>query len=207
MKRYYLFGLVLCMMMPAWGFAQSASKSEKVIYELAGSGMLDTYRDYRRQTETDVALFKTRMNEHSAEDWVRIKAAYEETAEAFEDYLFDVRNDLLDGKKRREIHKETESYARTRLMELDEIYAEYYQGRFYPLYAQINQIDISTASSQRTASADGPIWAVLITPITLATTKIVDFVDDRKEKKLEEFKKTLDKEWIEPNRFRRWDEI
>jgi hypothetical protein len=206
MKIYFVWSLVACMMAPLVVSAQSASKAERMIYDLSDSGFLDTYRDYRRKTETDVALFKARMSEHSAEDWVRVKASYEETAGAFERFLVDIRNDLLDGQKRREMNKDTEGYARERLAELDKIYQEYYQGRFFPLYARINHLDVQEVASQRTA-VDGPVWAVLITPITLATTKIVDFVDDRKDKKLDEFKEVLEKEWMQPNRFRRWDEI
>lgn len=206
MKTSYLWILVACLLAPMTLSAQNASKAERMIYDLSDSGFLDNYRDYRRKTETDIALFKARMSEHSAEDWVRIKASYEETAAAFERFLGDIRNDLLDGQKRREINKDTETYARERLGELDKVYQEYYQGRFYPLYAQINHLDVQDVASQRTAM-DGSVWALLITPITLATTKIVDFVDDRKDKKLDEFKEVLEKEWMEPNRFRRWDEI
>ena len=198
--------LVACLMVPAGLSAQGVSNAEKVIYELSGSGFLDTYRDYRRQTETDVALFKARMSEHSAEDWVRLKASYEETAGAFDRFLVDIRNDLLDAQKRREMSKDMDAYAREQLTQLDKVYLEYYQGRFYPLYARINHIDMPEVASHR-ASSSGPVWAVLITPITLATTKIVDFVDDRKDKKLDDFKAALEKEWIQPNRFRRWDEI
>ena len=64
------------------------------------SGILKTYKDYRSETEKYVALFKARQDQYRIEDLIELKSTYERTAEAFEDYIYAIRNDLLDKKKR-----------------------------------------------------------------------------------------------------------
>lgn len=209
---FQLSGIALCGVLillgiqPVW--AQRMSKAEKAIYELTNSGLLDTYRDYRRTIEKQVALFKTEEEVQSARNWIEMRAAYQETAEAFEQFIYNIRNDLLDPPTRREIRKNTEEYVSKRLLQLDEIYQEHYLGKFLPTYTALSTQQTENLANRRlNGGGGGTVIAALLLPVSQATMKVIDFVEERKEEKLEDFKEVLEEEWIKPNRFKSWEEI
>ncbi|MFK7924543.1 MAG: hypothetical protein AB8H47_21480 [Bacteroidia bacterium] len=186
--------------------AQAPEQSEKMLYNLMSSGILKTYKDYRSETEKYVALFKARQAEYRVEDMIELQSTYGRTAEAFEDYIYEIRNDLLDKKKRKEIKKDPEGYVTTRLTELNQVYLEYYQMRFRPAYAAICEDPGSMAQMGR-RSIPPEIPIALIAPITKATMEIISYIDGKNTRDLESLKTLLEKEWVEPNRFRAWEEI
>lgn len=186
--------------------AQSAGQSEKLIYELSESDFLKRYKQYRTETEKHAALLKLKEDSCTDELKIEMKSAYKETQEAFHSFIYSVRNDLLDSKKRRYIKKETELYIETKLLEVDEIYQEYYRAKFHPLYMQVCHPEMA---SRRTIdpSLAVPMIVSMLPTIVAAFTKLADFFDDNKEEKLEAFKKLLDEEWVQPHLFEDWEQI
>ena len=121
MFRFTLSLFSLLLLFSSTLSAQTPEQSEKMLYNLMSSGILKTYKDYRSETEKYVALFKARQSEYRVEDMIELKSTYERTAEAFEDYIYEIRNDLLDKKKRKTIKKDPEAYVTTRLTELNQV--------------------------------------------------------------------------------------
>lgn len=185
-------------------FAQNAPKEEVLVNELKQSGILRRYQEYRRETEKQVALYKVQEGHHSAEQEIEMKYLYAETAAAFEDFLFVIRNDMLDPRTRRFVQRHTEAYVESRLHALDQIYQEKYVGKFYPAWASACGHE---ASSMRAKIPVLPELAVVVTPIVNATVKVMEYLDGRRTQDLAYFKKILDEEWIRPNRFTPWDSI
>lgn len=188
--------------------AQTLSDAEESVYRLTDAGFLDLYKDYRSETEMYVAIFKTNMNQYSPEDVVKMRATYRRTSEAFEDFIYDIRNDLLDKKTRKTIQKDAEAYVTKKLEELNQTYLEYYQSRFQPTYAAIVEgkpDDSMALASERMAGPEIPL--ALIAPLAQATMQVVDFLDKKGDRDLESLKKVLEQEWIAPHKFREWDDI
>ncbi|MDX2284889.1 MAG: hypothetical protein NW241_12045 [Bacteroidia bacterium] len=188
--------------------AQGPAASEETLYRLMDSGFLSTYKDYRAEIEQYAALFKSRKD-HSPEDIVRMRSAYLRTSEAFEDFILSVRNDLLDRKIRREIRKDTEGYVRRKLEKLNATYVEHFQGRFKPTYIAIVSPEAPAPDPSAMASAahrDG-IPVALIAPLAQAMVAVIDFLDKKNDRDIEALKEVLQKEWVEPNRFTKWENI
>lgn len=186
--------------------AQSAAKSEKLIYELSESGFLKRYKQYRAETEKHAALLKLKEDSCSDELKIEMKSAYKETQDAFHSFIYGVRNDLLDSKKRRYIKKQTEIYVETKLIELDEIYQEYYQAKFHPVYIQVCHPEMASRR-MIDPSFTVPMIVSMLPAIAATFTKLADFFDNNKEEKLEAFKKLLDEEWVQPHLFEDWEQI
>jgi hypothetical protein len=186
--------------------AQSVSGSEEAIYQLTDAGFLSTYKDQRAEIEQYVAIFKAKKEEYEVEDLIRMKSAYKRTAEAYEDFIYRVRNDLLDKKQRKKIKKDTEGYVTEQMESLNQTYTEYYQGWFKPTYAAICDPN-SNLASNRASGGGGGIPTALIAPVTQATMQVIEFLDKKGDRDLEAIKKVLDREWIDPHRFTPWEEI
>ena len=186
--------------------AQSVSKSENLIYELTESGFLKRYKKYRAYAEKHVALMKLKEDSCSDEQKIEMHAAYKQMQDAFHSFLYSVRNDLLDAKKRRYIKKQTELYVETKLIELDEVYQEYYLGQFHPLYIQVCRPEMA---SRRTIdpSLAVPMIVSMLPAITSTFTKLADFFDNNKDEKMEAYKQLLNEEWVEPHLFQDWEQI
>ncbi len=188
--------------------AQTLSDAEESVYRLTDAGFLDLYKDYRSETEMYVAIFKTNQNQYSPEDVVKMRATYRRTSEAFEDFIYDIRNDLLDKKARKTIQKDAEAYVTQKLEELNQTYLEYYLSRFQPTYASIAEgksEDSMALAAERMAGPEIPL--ALIAPLAQATMQVVDFLDKKGDRDLEALKKVLEQEWISPHKFREWDDI
>jgi hypothetical protein len=186
--------------------AQNPSQSERMVYNLMESGILKTYKDYRSETEKYARLFKARESTYTLEQQIEMQSSYERTAEAFEDFIYSIRNDLLDRKRRRVIKKDAEAYVTQRLGELNTVYGEYFQKRLQPTYTSIVEGQDAIASyGRRIVIPEIPI--ALIAPVTKATLDIINYIDQRNEKDLNDLKALLEKEWVEPNRFRTWEEM
>lgn len=209
MKRIFLlYSVLLLVGMPQITSAQTLSSAEESVYTLTDAGFLDLYKDYRSETEMYVALFKAKMDEYSPEDVVRMRASYRRTSEAFEDFIYSIRNDFLNKKSRKLIKKNPESYVTEKLEELNQTYVTYYMSRFQPTYAGIvdgeSSEPLATASPQRMGME---IPVALIAPLTQATMQVVDFFDKKGARDLETLKEVLENEWIQPHKFRDWDDI
>ena len=188
--------------------AQTLSSAEESVYTLTDAGFLNLYKDYRAETEMYVALFKANMDEHSPEDLVRMRASYRRTSEAFEDFIYSIRNDFLDKKTRRLIKKDSEGYVKEKLEELNQTYVDYYLSRFQPTYAAI----VEGRSEEPMAVLDNGRMGVeipiaLIAPLAQATMQVVDFFDKKGQRDLDELKEVLEEEWIKPHKFRAWEDI
>lgn len=187
---------------------QNLSTAEESVYKLTDAGFLDLYKDYRSETEMYVALFKANIEEHSAEDVVRMRASYRRTTEAFEDFIYGIRNDFLDKKKRKLIKKDSEGYVTDKLEELNQTYVNYYLSRFQPTYAAIvdgeSNEPVAAVAPQRMGME---IPVALIAPLAQATMQVVDFFDKKGTRDLETLKEVLEDEWIAPHKFREWDDI
>ncbi len=186
--------------------AQNPSSAERMVYNLMESGILKAYKDYRSETEKYARLFKARESTYTLEQQIEMQSIYERTAEAFEDFILSIRNDLLDKKSRREIKKDCESYVNRRLRELEMVNVEYYQQRLRPTYASIVEGKDTYASlGRRVIIPEIPI--ALIAPVTKATLDIINYIDTKNDQDLAELKKLLQDEFVEPNRFKRWEEM
>lgn len=186
--------------------AQSLSNSEEAIYTLTDAGFLDAYKDHRAEIEQYVALFKARKDEYTVEDLIKLKSAYKRTAEAYEDFIYNVRNDLLDKKTRKRMRKNPEAYVTLQMEELEKTYREYYQGWFHPTYAAICEPNSNLASNRASGGGNG-LSAALIAPVTQATMQVIEFLDKKNDRDIDAVKKVLDSEWIDPHRFTPWEEI
>lgn len=201
--------LLLCLLLVGNSvLAQNISTAEESVYKLTDAGFLDLYKDYRSETEMYVALFKANIDEHSPEDVVRMRAAYRRTSEAFEDFIYGIRNDFLDKKTRKQIKKDSEAYVTEKLEELNQTYVNYYMSRFQPTYARIvdgeSNEPLASAAPQRMGME---IPVALIAPLAQATMQVVDFFDQKGTRDLETLKEVLEEEWIKPHTFRDWDDI
>jgi hypothetical protein len=187
--------------------AQGPSNGETALYRLMDSGFLKTYKDYRAEIEQYAALFKIKQQQYSPEEAVMMRSAYNRTSEAFEDFIYSVRNDLLDSKTRRSIAKDTEGYVRTKLESLNKVYEEYYLLRFKPTYVAICTPDTPVMASAQRAGLPIEIPLSLIAPVATATMQVIDFLDKKSDRDIETLKKVLEEEWIKPNRFTAWEQI
>lgn len=203
----YLLSFLVCFCMLIHVFAQKTGKAEKAVYELTNSGLLDDYRDYRRQLEKHVALFKTQEEEQSAKNWIEMRSAYQETSEAFEQFIYQIRNDLLDPKIRKKIRKNTEKYVTEHMETLSGIYQKHYVDKFLPTYLSLSNIEEENMFATRRLGGGGTVIAALLLPVTQATMKVIDYVDERNDDKLDNFKEVLEAEWVKPNKFKTWEEI
>ncbi|MEZ4773872.1 MAG: hypothetical protein R3D00_11875 [Bacteroidia bacterium] len=187
---------------------QTTSRSEQALYDLMDSGFLKTYKDYRYEVEKQIAVIKAKQRDYEPEEIAEMRMTYLRTSEAFEDFIYVTRNDFLDKKTRKLIRKDTEEYVRIRLEKLNEIYVEYYIGKFMPVYTSIN-IDESSmiAEGGHRTSIPPAVPISLIVPVAKATIELLDFLDSRNDKDIAYLKDLLDKEWVRPNRFRDWEEI
>lgn len=187
---------------------QTASKSEQALYDLMDSGFLKTYKDYRYEVEKHIAVIKAKERDYEPEDIAEMRMTYLRTSEAFEDFIYVTRNDFLDKKTRKLIRKNSEEYVRVRLEKLNDIYVEYYIGKFMPVYTAMN-IDESNmiAEGGNRTSIPPAVPISLIVPVSKATIELLDFLDSRNDKDIAYLKDLLDKEWVKPNQFRDWEEI
>ncbi|MEM6260905.1 MAG: hypothetical protein AAGI38_00245 [Bacteroidota bacterium] len=183
-------------------YAQKSTKAEKLVYDLSESGILTRYHQCRREAEKYVKLFKLQEDSISQADVVEMEYAYAATAESFEAYLRAIRNDLLDGKKRRQIRKNEEVYVTAQLQTLDSLYQHQFMGEFFPTYARICAPQLT---SKRVSPL--PIIGSLVAPITSATVRLLAYLDDKAAGKKEAYKELLQTEWIEPNLFPEWQQI
>ncbi|MDX2245283.1 MAG: hypothetical protein SF052_00790 [Bacteroidia bacterium] len=188
--------------------AQTASKSEQALYDLMDSGFLKTYKDYRYEVEKNIAVIKARQGDYQPEEIAEMRMTYLRTSEAFEDFIYVTRNDFLNRKTRKLIRKDTEGYVRVRLEKLNDIYVEYYIGKFMPVYTAMN-IDESAmiAEGGNRTSIPPEIPLTLIVPVAKATMELIEFLDNQNDKDIAYLKDLLEKEWVRPNRFRDWEEI
>ncbi|MEZ4829358.1 MAG: hypothetical protein R3C61_24180 [Bacteroidia bacterium] len=208
MKITRLLLLPFCVFWVSFASGQSTTKSEQALYDLMDSGFLKTYKDYRYEIEKHIAIVKSRQNEYEPEEVAEMRMTYSRTSEAFEDFIYVTRNDFLDKKTRRLIRKDTEAYVRARLEKLNDIYVEYYIGKFMPVYTamNINENNMIAEGGNRT-SLPPEIPVALIVPVAKATIELIDFLDSRNDKDIAYLKDLLEKEWVKPNRFRDWSEI
>ncbi len=194
---------------PGHSGAQTIGSAEESVYTLTDAGFLDLYKDYRSEAEMYVALFKANIDQYSPEDVVRMRASYRRTSEAFEDFVYSIRNDFLDKKTRKLIKKDSEAYVTAQLEELNQTYVDYYLMRFRPTYAAI----VEGRSSEPLAAAKPSgrmgmeIPVALIAPLAQATMQVVDFFDKKGRRDLDQLKEVLQEEWINPNKFRDWEDI
>lgn len=201
--------LILCLGMFFVAFpsltAQNVNKTEQAVYELMDAGFLNDYKDHRSAIEEQVAIFKSKKETYTVEDMIRMKSAYKRTSEAFEDFIYGVRNDLLNKKSRKKIKKNSESYVTAQLEKLNSIYTDYYQGWFQPTYSSIADPASNVASNRATGEISIP--TALIAPVSQATMKFIEYLDKKNERDIDTIKKVLEQEWVEPNRFTPWEEI
>ncbi|MEM7369895.1 MAG: hypothetical protein AAF587_14920 [Bacteroidota bacterium] len=185
--------------------AQQVSSTERAVYGLMDAGFLSSYKDHRSEIEERVAIFKSKKDDFSVEDLIRMKSAYKRTSEAFEDFIYGIRNDLLDKKVRKKIKKDSEGYVTQQMEKLNTIYVDYYQGWFQPTYSSISDPSSTVASNR--GSGNITIPSALIAPVSQATMNVIEYLDKKNEKDLETVKKVLDREWVDPHQFTPWEEI
>ena len=218
----YRLLLVLLMGGPLWLPAQQIDRTEDAVYRLTDAGFLQTYKDYRAETEEYVALFKAKAREenYDPEEIIRMKSAYRRTSEAFEDFIYAIRNDLLDPRKRKAIRKNTEAYVTGQLERLQQIHETYFLGRFHETYVAIVEresyntiatVDPTGEQPSPNREASNPINPTipiaLIAPVTRATMDVIEYLDKKKERDMAQVKRILEQEWINPHRFRDWEDI
>jgi hypothetical protein len=187
--------------------AQTSSDAESSVYRLMDSGFLKTYKDYRAEVEQYAALFKAKQSQYKPEDAVVLRTSYTRTAGAFEDFIYSVRNDMLDKKMRRIIAKDSEGYVRQKLEKLNLVYGEYVTGKFKPAYTAICQPDSAALATTQRAGTPADIPLALIAPIAQATMQVIDFLDKKGDRDLDQLKLVLENEWVKPNRFTPWEQI
>lgn len=185
--------------------AQKVSSTERAVYELMDAGFLSSYKDHRSEIEERVAIFKSKKDDFSVEDLIRMKSAYKRTSEAFEDFIYGIRNDLLDKRARKRIKKDSEGYVTQQMEKLNTIYIDYYQGWFQPTYSAISDPESTVASNRGGGNITIP--SALIAPVSQATMNVIEYLDKKNDKDLESVKKVLDREWLEPHQFTPWEEI
>ncbi|MDX1908144.1 MAG: hypothetical protein SF053_14000 [Bacteroidia bacterium] len=183
------------------------SKAEQSVYSLMDAGFLATYKDYRAEIEQYVALFKSHQLEYKPDEVILMRTTYNRTAEAFEDFIYSIRNDMLDRRTRKVISKDSEAYVRGKLEKLNLVHQEYFTGKFLTTYTTITAPEVvSMAQTNRTsASVDIPI--ALIAPVAQATMQVVQYLDKKGDQDLEQLKKVLEQEWVVPNKFTPWENI
>ncbi|MCB0841139.1 MAG: hypothetical protein KDE26_13610 [Bacteroidetes bacterium] len=189
-------------------WAQQSSKSERALYELMESGYLKTYKDYRYEIEKRAGLFKVKVAKSEGEAWVEMENSYLRTSEAFEHFILVTRNDFLDRKRRKFIRKNTEDYVKERLEELNNIYTEYFVGKYQPLYTSLilDEESLLAEGNERT-SLPTEIPLALIAPAARATLEVIEFLDEKNDKDIDELKALLEEEWVKPNQFRPWKDL
>lgn len=203
-----LLFLSLILSTTSLSLGQTLNSAEESVYTLMDAGFLDLYKDYRAETEMYVALFKANIDQYSAEDVIRMRASYRRTSEAFEDFIYSIRNDFLDRKTRRRINKDSEGYVTEKLEDLNRTYVEYYLTRFQPTYSGIvegtNEQPVA-AGVHRVTNPGIPV--ALIAPLAQATMQVVEFFDKKGDRDMDTLKEILEDEWIKPHRFRSWEDI
>lgn len=204
MKRFFFFTLFLWACFPV--FAQKSLPSEELLHNLVESGFLKSYKDYRSETEMYVALFKARDTANSPSEVIRMQAAYRRTAEAFEEFITITRNDLLNPQKRKTMRKDPEAYVRLRLQTLEGARHEYFEGMFLATYNEIIGAPQPLAA-HRSSFIPPEIPLALIIPATKAASDLIELIEKNQERDLLYFKDVLEKEWILPHKFRRWEDI
>ncbi len=200
-RLFLILALAPCVL-----FAQKPSDSEVLLHNLIASGFLKNYKDYRAETEMYVAFFKAKSANYSQEDAIRMKTAYRRTSEAFEDFIIITRNDLLNPQKRKSMRKDPEAYVRLRLQTLEQARQEYFYGMLLSTYGTITG-DEQAMVSHRTAFIPPEIPLALIIPATKAATELIELIEKNHEHDLELFRELLEKEWVEPQHFRNWEDI
>ena len=175
--------------------ARTHKKIDQGLQGFLETEFMTKFKDMRLEMESLAASFKAYSETLKPEEVIRVKKAYVKVSDNCNELLHDIKRDFLDGKKLKHIRKYPEMYSASLELKLRELQDDYSRD-FQKVIADI------TGSDQYSA---GPFMAIFgIIQFAVDFTNYLARVryDNRRVKE-----EHLEMYFIEPYRFRSWDEI
>lgn len=176
--------------------AKKEIKIEKALLNFMETDFMKYFKHTRLQMEGSVQSFKALEMNYSPKDVTAVRTAYTQVAERYNKLLEEIKLDFLDKQKlKRVISKYPDMYANGingKLKELDAYASEV----FYRKRAEVTGEEI-----------DGAISILLIIEVVNVAAKLTNYLAQMNYNARKVSKEYMDQYFMEPNRFKAWDEI
>lgn len=175
--------------------ARTYKKIDQGLQGFLETEFMEKFKEMRLEMESLAASFKAYSETLRPEEVVRVKKAYVKISENCNDLLVDIKKDFLDNKKLKHIRKYPEMYSASLELKLRDLQDDYSRN-FEKIIADITGTDQYSAA---------PIMAIFgIIQFAVDFTNYLSRIrHDNRRVKAEH----LDMYFIEPFRFRSWEEI
>ncbi|MBX2875495.1 MAG: hypothetical protein KTR30_25485 [Saprospiraceae bacterium] len=179
---------------------QAATTRRTAKLDAALVGFLETdfmtkYKDVKLEAESLVATFKAHQQEYAPADVTRVRKSYTAIAEKFNLQLREIKYDFLNKKKLNMIRKYPEMYSGNLENALRDLKDE---------YSQTFERDVADVTGSDTYAA-GPLVAIF--GIIKLAVEFTDYLTRVKYDARRIKEEHLDMYFIEPFRFRPWEEV
>ena len=174
--------------------ATSHKKLDAALHGFLQTEFMEKYRNLKIDAESLAATFKASADQYPPKDVAKVQNAYTRISQAFNTQLLEIKRDFMDRKKIKVIRKDKEMYSNSlqyKLRELQDLYSQ----DFERVVAEVTGSEMYSIS-----------FAAIIGLIEL-TKKFTEFLisADYQARTIKE--DHLQQYFIEPHRFRGWDEI
>ena len=175
--------------------ARTHKKIDQGLQGFLETQFMEKYKDMRLEMESLAASFKAYSEELKPEDVVKVQKAYIKIADKFNMLLVDIKKDFLDQKKLKHIRRYPDMYSASLELRLRDLKDDYAHD-FERVIADI------TGSDEYSATPLMAIFGVIKFAVDFTNYLSRVRYDNRRVKE-----EHLNEYFIEPFRFRNWEEI
>lgn len=174
---------------------RSQKKLDEGLQLFLKTPFMDKYREIKLEAESLAGTFKALAQSYDPKEVGRVRIAYNKIAEQFNLQLLEIKNDFMDKKKLKLIRQHPDMYSNSLQFKLRELRDDYAQN-FEKVVAEITGNDTYAAV---------PLGAILgLIKLSIDFTNFIASANFASRQIKEEH---LNRYFIEPYRFRPWDEI
>ena len=176
----------------------SAQPNKKVMPALAkflNTEFMLKFRDLRIEAESAALGVQARKDELKSADLMRLRSAYDQTASRANNLLENIKQDFLNPKKLKSIAEFPEMYSdglRYKLQELSDFYAANFQ---------------QVLADAQVKNVDGSAILLLVVELISLSKGLTDYFAAIKRESRQYTETYLQENFIQPYRWRYWDEI
>ena len=194
MKFLLLFSISVCLIVGSLQNVQGQGVYV-ALNMFINTPFFDEFLELRKEAENSVRAFKAREAEFSEEDVAMIRDNYNSSAEYFNRTLSNIKVDLLHKDKRKYIVMYPDSYSKQVETDLRRA-KEYYEKTYVKEVAELTEGEITSSAF------------LALLPQLIRHGKTAFALLQKVRAEIKKFNEGfLDKHFIEPYRFRNWEEI
>lgn len=185
----------LASFLPTQAEAQRRDKMDAALRSFTDTEFMKKFKELRLEAENLVLTFKEQGTQYSAADVNRVKAAYERTADKFNNQLLEMKSDFMNERKLKYIQDFPDDYASSLSMDINGL-TSFYQSNLQSTIQDVSNSDM-----------DGNSLLLLVAELAKLAPDVVANISEIRSSVKQFDEQFLDDNLVKPYKFKSWDEI